>query len=167
MSTDPESFMAGRRDARAENATHQWLRTQPDDERLKFVFRCLEIGSRDTRAYDLAVSCIARSEDALSIFRQKIASPDASGIKFWLKFAVLKCGALRTIREIASRLDSAPDTVSMALYWLPGMVPPEEKKALNELTDLRREASARSIIKGPKTTIAADGTVLFKNVYGS
>lgn len=167
MSADPESFMAGRRDVRAESEAHRWLRSIPDEERLQFVRRCLEIGSRDNRAYDLAVSCIARSEDAFSIFVQTLASPDASGIRFWLKFAVQKCGAVRTIREIASRLDSAPDTVSMALYWLPSIVPREEERAVSELAKLRSDASARGIIKGPKTTIASDGTVLFRNIYGS
>jgi hypothetical protein len=166
MKLEAEAFMTGRRDSGREKAVHKWLRSLPDSQRYDFVSCCLGFPARDNRVFDMAVACISRPEDALTIVRMQFAQPDASGIKWWLTFGISKLGATRVLTEVASYLDSAPDTVSMAIYWLPSLVPTREKKAVQTLAELREKAASRGIIKGSKMKVSEDGKILFRDIYG-
>ncbi|MCG8602026.1 MAG: hypothetical protein MI807_17925 [Verrucomicrobiales bacterium] len=94
-----------------------------------------------------------------------MADPDASSIKFWLDFAIRKLGSRAVIRRIAYQIDTNPDVVDKALYWLPSLVPKSEDGARSALKELHREAKSRNIIRGAQMTAQSDGTVLFSNVH--
>ncbi len=159
--------MESRRNATTENALKKWLRSIPDTDRFEFISKCLDYRgyASENFALQLATSCINLKNDALAIFHRGLLEPDASSIKFWLDFAIRKLGAKSVILEIASRIDSHPDLVDKALYWLPSLVPKSQAKARGLLEKLHKDAKKRNIIKGPKVSIQDNGSVLFSNIY--
>jgi hypothetical protein len=166
---DPETLMQSRRGPRGDTDVKRWLRGRSDDECFNFVVRSLSFCGygNESRALDLATSCIRQPAHALTILRTGLTHPDASSIKFWLAFAVRKLGARKVISEVAALLDSNPTAVDMALYWLPTLLRPTDEASRSAFRGLRDEAHRRGIIRGAVTTRRADGETLFHDVYGS
>lgn len=167
MNFDPVTVMQSRRDSCLERDLKQWLRTLPEGHRFEFVSQCLDIPgySRECRALIFATSCISNRAHVLAILRRGLACADASSIQFWLKFAIPKLGGRRVVKEVARLVDSNPDAVSKAIYWLPKYLPESQRKARSLFVEFHAEARKRGIIKGPITTPTADGRTLFSNVY--
>ena len=162
-----KEIMEGRRDSIRDRKLKKWLRTLSDDERFAFILECLDYRgySLECFALELATSCIFRKGDAHKIFRKGMVNPDASSIKFWLEFAIKKLGARTVVEKVASELDSNPDFVDKAVYWLPIILPDTETRQREKVKDLIRIAKKRGILRGPVINRNSDGTVLFSNIY--
>jgi hypothetical protein len=167
MHYDPQAVMSQKGDAREGRDLKRWLRGASREERFAFISQCLEFRgyASEKRALDLAVACISEPEDARAILKKGFVDPDASSIKFWLEFGIAKLGGERVVHSVAALLESAPSTVDKALYWLPGLLPSGQTKAVTALRSLRAEAERRGIIRGPRRTMHADGSVTYSDVY--
>ncbi len=137
----PHKIMESRRNSVTERNLKTWLRSLSEDERFQFISACLDYSgcTNERFALQLAISCIRRKKDSLAILRRGMSTSDASTIKFWLDFAIRKLGAKAVIREIASRIDTQPNMVHKALYWLPSLVPKSQSKAWVQLKKLCQE----------------------------
>ncbi len=146
----PETLMQAGRGPRGDIDVKRWLRGRSDEECFDFIRRCVCFRGYgyEKRALDLA------------ILRTGLAHPDASSIKFWLAFAIRKLGARKVVAELAALLDTNPSALDMALYWLPGLLPPAENASRAACQALYGEAHRRGIVRGPVPPSTADGGTL-------
>lgn len=148
------------------NRLAKWLRESPEAERMDFFRRHLH--TSHPAFWKLAMSSINSRSEAFDLFKRgldDITSADSSKTKICTHFGVAKLGAKRAIAEIASRIDSQPHVVDMALYWLPRMVS-EHAPAFDALEALQTKAENKNIIKPVRRIKGADGKITYADRYG-
>jgi hypothetical protein len=156
------------RNTSRENALKRDLRLLPEPERFAFIQTCFDITDYRIGGLGLllALSCLQSKIYVLPLLEKGLSAADASTIKFWLEFAVAKLGERKTIAILFDKLETEPDVVGKALYWLPSLFK-TESNLLAELKRLRILAEAKGVIRKP--VISPDpnneGRVLLGNIY--
>jgi len=142
------------------------LRRLPEAERFSFIQECLAHGLISW-ALALAKSCLRSGEYVARLLEHGLRVADASSIKYWLECAVAKLGGRRVVRIVASQLESNPEGVAKAVYWLPGLLSRKELKTAAAFDELVRAAGEKGILRKPKVMPNPDkpGHVLFGNVW--
>ncbi len=150
-------------EARDFNQIAQWLRRAESDTRVSFLTDHIA----HSAIYRLAISTINNRTEAYQFLRfglDSIHSAHSQKTKAVAQFGVTKLGGKRTIAEIASRINSQPHVVDMALYWLPSMISRKDP-AYFPLQDLRKRAAELGITKPARRTVNSDGSVTFSDRY--
>ena len=82
-----------------------------------------------------------------------------------VQFGITKLGSKRAVAEIASRIDTQPPVVDMALYWIPTMIPKDDR-ARTPIEELQNRADELGIIRPTRRIDHSDGSVTFADRYG-
>lgn len=146
------------------NRVAQWLRGTESESRVSYLKEYFD----HSASYRLAISTINSRDEAFEILRfglDTIHSAHSQRTKAMAEFGVTKLGGRRTIAEIASRIETQPHLVDMALYWMPSMIPKEDP-AQKLLKDLQKRADELGIIRPTRRTVHPDGSVTFADRYG-
>ena len=163
-----KDFVESPRDTARENALKRELRLLPESERFAFIQTCFDITGYRIGGFGLllAMSCLQSKNFVLPLLDKGLPAADASTIKFWLEFAVAKVGERKTTAILFDKLDTEPDDVGKALYWLPSLLK-TESNLLAELQRLKTLAEAKGVIRKPAITPDPnnEGRVLFNNIY--
>lgn len=115
------------------------------------------------------MSSINSRSEAFDLFKRgldDITSAHSAKTKICTHFGVAKLGAKSAIAEIASRIDSQPHVVDMALYWLPSMIA-KDTPAFTVLEMLQIQAEDKNIIKPVRSIKGSDGRITYADRYGS
>ncbi|MDJ0708821.1 MAG: hypothetical protein QNJ14_00455 [Woeseiaceae bacterium] len=146
------------------NEISRWLRNLDGGSRIEFL-----ICWCDNRAiWRLATSTINKRDEArefLVHMLNRIDLADSQKTKHCVEFGVAKIGARRVIAEIASRIDSQPHVVDMAVYHLKGILR-NDGSGREELDNLTKAAQDKGILRPAVSETRPDGTVVFKDRYG-
>jgi len=165
-----KDFVESPRDTARETVLKRELRLLPESERFVFIQTCLDFTGYRIGGLGLllATSCLESKTYILPLLEKGLVAADASTIKFWLEFAVAKLGERKTIAILFDKLDTEPDVVGKALYWLPSLLK-AESKTLEELQRLRTLAEARGVICKPVIIPEPNNEerVLFGNFYAN
>ena len=163
-----KSFVNSPRDTARENELKRELRLLPEQERFAFIQTCFNITGYRNGGLGLllASSCLHSKTYILPLLEKGLISADASTIRFWLEFALPRLGEHNTFTILFDLLETNPEVVGKALYWLPSLLK-TETKMLGELQRLQSLAEAKGVIRKP--VIIPDpkneGRVLFGNIY--
>lgn len=147
------------------NRIAKWLRQSSSAERMEF----LNLHFDHSSFWRLAASCVNNRAEAGTLFSKgldDIRSAHSQKTKICVRFGVSKLGAKRAISVIASRIDSQPYMVDMALYWLPTMLDREQMAAAG-FVSLQKDAEQKKIIKPVKRNVSATGKATYSDRYGS
>lgn len=161
---DAVRLIQRRLESRDFNRVAQWLRGIEGEARIEFLKQHFD----HSASYRLAISTINNREEAYEILRfglDAIRSANSQRTKAMAQFGVTKLGARRTVAEIASRIDTQPHVVDMALYWMPSMISKEDP-ARKPLKELQKRANESGIIRPVRRTVHPDGSVTFADRYG-
>ncbi len=124
------------------------LRRLPEKDCLPII---QEIVRHDTLlGLRLANVCLQKKSYFEAIYRQGLEIADASGIRFWLECVVPKLGLSRIVEILREELDTNPEAVDKALYWLPQFLETNDPHESHALQDLRDMAQRRGIIRQPQ-----------------
>ncbi len=140
-----EEFVPVVGDSAAERKLAKALREQPAEDRLQFIQRliavkqpkCLRTGLR------LVKSCVQDRRSLLQILDQGLREADASVVADWIEAVVSGLGFKRVVGVLADRLDTDPESVIKARYWLPQWVPSEDTAALEAVRALDRQIAEK------------------------
>jgi hypothetical protein len=126
------------------------LRRLPEDDRFLFI---QEVMRHDiVLALRLATVCLRKKSYFEAIFRQGLEIADASGIRFWLECMGSKLGLSRMIEILREELETNPEAVDKALYWLPQYLQKGDVRGSLALHDLRTMAQSRGVIRRPQVS---------------
>ena len=141
------------------------LRRLPQPERFSFIQDCLAHG-QDGWALSLAKSCLSSGEHIARLLEHGLAVADAGSIKLWLDCAVAKLGGRRVVQIVAGQINSNPEGVAKAVYWLPSLLSRKESKTVAAYDELVRLARERGIMRAPEVLPHPEdpGRVVFGNV---
>ena len=151
-------------DSREFNNLASWLREVDGRERTCF----LKEHFSNSASYRLATSVINKRDEAYEIVRfglDSIHTANSQRTKAAVEFGIKKLGPKRTIAEVATRINSQPHVVDMALYWMPSMIE-EGDLALPDLKELKRVALEADVIRPTRETRQTDGSTLYSDRYG-
>ena len=110
------------------------LRTRPEGERFEFI-QCL-LPRHPVLALQLANASLRERCHFESLLQQGLKTADASSIQFWLEAIVPRLGARRVLSTLESTVETDPDAVDKALYWLPRFLPKEDAEARMQMKQL-------------------------------
>jgi hypothetical protein len=146
------------------NQVAQWLRGTESASRVAF----LKVHFDHSASSRLALSAINNRDEAFEILRfglDGIHTAHSQRTRVMVQFGVTKLGGKRTIAEIASRIESQPHVVDMALYWIPSMIARDDP-AREPLEELQKRAEELGVIRPVRRTVHPDGRVTFADRYG-
>lgn len=120
-----EDFVAQAGDTAAERQLAGILREQPEEDRLRLIQQLLASGQPNCfrAALRLVKSSLHHRESLLQILDQGLRQADASVIGEWIGAVVAGLGFTRVMGVLAERVESDPEAVLKARYWLPRWVP--------------------------------------------
>jgi hypothetical protein len=162
------SFVNYPRDKARENTLKRELRLLPESERFAFIQKCFDITGYRIGGLGLILtnSCLQSKSYIIPLLEKGLIAADASTIKFWLEFTVTKLGERKTFAILFDLLETKPEVMGKALYWLPSLLK-TESEMLAELLRLKTLAEAKVVTR--KSVIIPDptneGRVLFGNIY--
>ena len=114
---DVAEYARLRRDAKRENETAAWLRGLEEPERVGFLTELAELN-----AYAATV-LIRKSQlgpKALAVFlKYGLRVGDASSVDWWIEATHRGLGPKKLVSEIRSQIQSNPEGVEKALYFVP------------------------------------------------
>ena len=130
------------------------LRQRSESERFEFI-QCL-LSRQPVLALQLANACLRERHYFDALLQQGFQTADASSIQFWLEAIVPRLGARRVLAALEVLVDTDPDAVDKALYWLPRFVPKEDMEARMQMQHLTRELKvAHSEVRSEVEPISA------------
>ncbi|WP_422928584.1 hypothetical protein [Singulisphaera sp. PoT] len=124
MPLSAKDYIGRVRDSVWERDLASHLRQATEQERLAFVSELAK--SSPGVALVLARRTLAENRSYEVLLDQGLAHADASGIRPWLECVVPRLGFRKVLRRLGEAVDSNPDGVAKALYWLPSLATPEE-----------------------------------------
>lgn len=127
MKQELVEYARGRRDSKKESAFAQRLRKLPEDERFALIWECLQ--HQTVLGLSLATSCLQKPIYFQQILEHGLQRADASSIRSWLECAAPKLGFRRVIAILTRTLETDPQAVEQALYWIPRLLPPNDSQA--------------------------------------
>ncbi len=135
-----EDFVAQAGDSGAERKLAGVLRAQPEEDRLQFIQQLIAAGQPKCfrAALRLVKSSLHQRESLLKILDQGLRQADASVISDWIEAVVAGLGFKRVVGVLAERVESNPEAVIKARYWLPKWVPSGNESALEAVHALDR-----------------------------
>lgn len=123
------------RDSKREREFLQRLRKLPEETRYDIVRQLLQ---QDKGIGLLMASSVLQQKRYFEkILEMGFQVGDASTILPWLECAVPKLGFHKVILALNNRLDSDPNAVDNALYWMSRFKPQNDPKADRVLEDIR------------------------------
>ncbi|SHJ71087.1 hypothetical protein SAMN02745181_2408 [Rubritalea squalenifaciens DSM 18772] len=140
-----------------------WLKGLESEQRVRFITSHLDF----LPTYRLAISVVNDRRENFAILNAAIDAIDevfSQRVRAVVKLGVKKVGARRTVKVIESCIESRPEMVDMAIYWLHAFVP-QADTARSDLNALKEKAKKLGIIRPPVTTICPDGRVLFHDRF--
>ncbi len=149
MNLQVKDYIGKLRDTKHERELRLLLGKQPEEERFQFIQELL--------SYDLIVglklaqTCLQKEQFFEQILEQGLQTADASTLQFWLECVVPRLGMRRVIAILTQKLETDAVAVTKALYWLPRLLPKDDKHGglalakLTELTWLLRYVSSARI----------------------
>lgn len=117
MDHRPVDYAGRVRDPAWERELVDWLRSQPEAARLRFIEEFLDI--QVVVALQLANRCLTERPSFEALLERGLRAADAGSIKYWLESLVPRMGIRRVFRLLGRDLDSNPEGVAKALYWIP------------------------------------------------
>jgi hypothetical protein len=145
MNLQVKDYIGKLRDTKHERELRLLLGKQPEEERFQFIQELL--------SYDLLVglklaqTCLQKEQFFERILEQGLQTADASTLKFWLECVVPRLGMRRVIALLTQKLETDVVAVTKALYWLPRLLPKDDKHgglALTKLTELTCSKEGKS-----------------------
>ena len=114
------------------------LRQQPEEDRLQFIQQLLAAGKPKCvrAALRLVKSCLKSHKSLLAILDQGLQQADASMIENWMEAVVSGLGLKRLLSALSNRVESDPESVIKARYWLPKWIPMGETTAIDAVHEL-------------------------------
>jgi hypothetical protein len=95
------------------------------------------IDTRSLITMQVAIKIVRRKENVIEIFKYGVLVSNAQSIRMWLNFAVPKVG-FKAIVDILLSLDNQENKIiEKALYWLPSIIPEDNKKSQQLLQKLK------------------------------
>jgi hypothetical protein len=117
MELRPEDYLNINQDARGFRDLKRRLRQHPEEERFRFI--CQIIPERRGLGLRLANSCLRSRRFFEELLMEGMRTGDASSMRTWLKCVVPRLGVVRVLAALRAGMDSNPDAVDNALYWMP------------------------------------------------
>ncbi len=105
----------------AERRLASLLRNQPEEDRLLFVQQLIATGRTKCfwAALRLIKSCLKDRTSLRTILDQGLREADASLIADWIEAVIAGLGFRKVLDVLAKRVESDPESVIKARYWLP------------------------------------------------
>ena len=146
MNLQAKDYIGKLRDTKLERELRLLLRKQPEADRFQFIQELL--------SYDLVVglqlanTCLQNEQFFERILEQGLQTADASTLKFWLECVVPRLGMRRVVAILTQKLETDAMAVKKALYWLPRLLPKDDKHgglAVSKLTELAGSTDRKSL----------------------
>lgn len=121
------------------------LRQQSEEDRLQFIRQLIAIGQPKCfrAALRLVKSCLKSRESLLEILNQGLRQADASVIENWIEAVIAGLGFKRVLSVLSERIESDPESVIKARYWLPKWIPEGNKSATDAVHALDELIASR------------------------
>ena len=127
MEPDIEEYTRRPRDSKREKELLKQLRRLPEEARYNFVRKLLQ---QDKRIGLLMASgSLQQKRYFQEILEIGFKEGNASTILPWLECAVPKLGFRQVVSSLDSRIDSEPEAVANAIYWMPRFKPQNDPEA--------------------------------------
>ena len=128
MEPELDEYVGRRRDSKRERELLKRLKLMPEDACYSFVLRLLQ---RDRRiGLHMASASLRQKRHFQEILEIGLKEGDASTILPWLECAVPKLGFRLVVSALDSRVESDPQAVDNAAYWMPRFKPQEIRSDL-------------------------------------
>ncbi|MBE7479619.1 MAG: hypothetical protein HS104_06480 [Polyangiaceae bacterium] len=161
-SLDVENVPLRPRNSVRESTLVRRLRKVPDAERYELIQRLI---SRDiVVGLEVARAALTNRKHAENLLERGILGSDPSDVELWLRCLVPKVGVGRVVAFLRRELETYPDAVDNALYWLPRFLTAASEREKAQYRALHRLASAQGVIRGPKPIRDQSGGVRFRRV---
>ncbi len=132
-----ENHINDLRDERLRDNFARRLKKYSEEDRFEFIKTALSydvIG-----ALKLANSCLRRRAYFAEIFEQGLQEADASSILWWLQCVVPRLGMKRILNILNDKLETEPNQVRKAIYWLPKFLKPGDTKTASSICSLKEK----------------------------
>ena len=117
------------------------LRKMSESERYQFIQEMMECGDAKCFAVGLwlAKSCLQERASFEGFLEGGLSRGDASTVKYWIRAVIHSLGFRRVARLVSKRVESDPESVIKAEYWLRQLCPRDNLKALEAIAVLQNE----------------------------
>lgn len=153
-----EEYVCQPRDSKRDRKLLILLKQMPEEARFSFVRMLLQ---KDKRIGLLMASSSLRQKRYFQeILELGLKEGNASTILPWLECAVPKLGFSQVVLSLDSRVESEPEAVDNAAYWMPRFKPQNNPKAdrVWEQLKIRRQKKAVSGAQGVSANTMTEGS---------
>lgn len=157
MEPELDEYVGRPRDSKREKELPKKLKLMPEDACYSFVRRLIQ---RDKRiGLHMASASLRQKRHFQEILEVGLKEGNASTILPWLECAVPKLGFHLVVSALDSRIESDPQAVDNAVYWMPRFKPqgdPASDLAWNRLKS-RRQRKADTGTQTVSTAALVEG----------
>jgi hypothetical protein len=122
-------------DSGEEKMIFDYLKSINEVDAYEVIAKMIDI--RSPIAIKVAKKVIHSKENAIKLFKHGLMTSNAQSIRMWLDFAAPKVG-FKTIIDILISLNNQENKmIEKALYWLPSIIPEDNKKSQQLLQHLK------------------------------
>ncbi len=149
-----EDYASKLRDSKVERDLASQLLTLSEQERLLFVNELINCGLPHFFPVGLwlAKTCLKDRQSLEAILSQGLARGDASTVKDWLDAVVHGLGFRRVVRLVLERINTDPESVIKAEYWLRQWVSEENQNGAKAFAILQQ--AVENIIRDDPAILA-------------
>lgn len=159
-----KNFESRPRNSVRERKLAQELRQQPEEARFQFVQELLK--NDDVVALALANACLRKKSYFEAILLQALETHARVNLNLWLKCVVPRLGYRRVVALVTEKLETNPEAVNKALYYLCGLLPKDDPRATQALLKLSELMESSGLLRKPAYVLRRTlfGRVKFKRV---
>ena len=129
-----EDYLGRRRDTKRERELAARLRELPEATRFEYIQQAMQINV--VVGLGLANTCLRDNSSFASLLKQGLQVADASSMSLWLETVTPHLGFRHVANVLMQTIETNPQAVDYAVYWLPRVMPKEDDKATAQYYEL-------------------------------